>query len=424
MKFTRRQFLSTSAAAAAPMIVPASVFGQNAPSNRLALGFIGCGTMNYGHLKGVLKMADAQIVAVCDVDKDRREFFRKTVDAGYAKEKREDYKGCAEAVDYHDLIARKDIDALVVATPDHWHTAIAVEAMKAGKDVYCEKPLTLTVREAKLMIDAAAKTGRVLQTGSQQRSSGPFGKALELIKAGRLGKIQKIIVGVGTSSKPCDLPEEPMQEGLDWDRWLGPAPKRPYHSVLSPRGVHTHFPAWRNYKEYSGGMMTDWGAHHFDIAQWFLGMDESGPVEIIPPEDPKATKGVRYVYENGVEVVHGESKGLTVIGTDGKLEVDRGSLKVEPEAAGKEPLKESDFKLPKSPGHMRNWMECIKTRSKPICHAEVGARSVTVCHLGNIAYWERKPLKWDPKAWAFKEGGGDPKWLDRERRDGFALPTL
>lgn len=425
MKLNRRQFLSTSAAAAAPMIVPASVFArQAAPSNRMVVGFIGCGTMNYGHLKRALGFADVQIVAVCDVDKDRREFFRKTVDAGYAKQKKTDYQACTEHVDYHEIIGRKDIDAVIVATPDHWHAAISVDAMKAGKDVYCEKPLTLTIGEAKLMIDATRKYNRVLQTGSQQRSEGPFGKALELIRAGRIGKIKQVVVGVGTSSKPCDLPEQELQPGLDWDRWLGPAPKRGYNEVLSPRGVHTHFPAWRNYKEYSGGMMTDWGAHHFDITQWFLGADESGPVEIIPPEDPKASKGVKYIYENGVEVIHGESKGVTVIGTDGKLEVDRGSLKIDPEAAGKDPLKDTDFKLPKSPGHMRNWIECIRSRSKPICDVEIGARSVTVCHLGNLAYWERKKLKWDPKAWTFKDGAGDDKWLHRERREGYALPTL
>jgi predicted dehydrogenase len=181
------------------------------------------------------------------------------------------------------------------------------------------------------------------QTGSQQRSSQEFRRACELVRSGRIGKLQRIIVDVGSPSRPCDLPEEEMEPGLNWDAWLGPAPERPYNSVLSPRGVHDHFPAWRDYQEYSGGMMTDWGAHHFDIAQWALDMDESGPVEIIPPEDPNAQRGVRYVYANGVEVIHGESGGVRMIGEDGEILVNRGKLESTPESILETPRKNPMF---------------------------------------------------------------------------------
>ncbi|HYE99452.1 MAG TPA: Gfo/Idh/MocA family oxidoreductase [Planctomycetota bacterium] len=435
-KLSRRQFIGQSAAVAAPFVVPASVFGRQgapAPSGRLTLGFIGCGTMAYGHLKRALGMKEVQVLAVCDVDTDRRTFFKKATDSGYSKQNDTSYKGCADYNDYREIIARKDIDAVVISTPDHWHTIPAVEAMKAGKDVYCEKPLTLTIREAKLMLDAARKYERVLQTGSQQRSDWEFQVAINMVKKGALGKIKQVIVDVGGPSKPCDLKEEEMQPGLDWDRWLGPAPKRPYNAVLSPRGVHTHFPAWRNYKEYSGGMMTDWGAHHFDITQGLLGMDESGPVEIIPPEDPSKGRGVKYVYENGVEVIHGTSGGVKVIGENGEITVNRGKLSSAPETLvakyrGEKGLKSPqvpDEFLPEKPvGHFQNWLTCVKSRQKPIADVEIGARSVTVCHLGNLAYWHGQKLKWDPKAWTFADGTGKAEWLDRERREPYVLPSL
>ncbi len=433
-RISRRRFLQQSAAAAAPIVVPASVFGrqgQAAPSNRIGLGFIGVGTMNYGHVKRALGTADTQVLAVCDVDKDRREFNKRAADMHYSKQAGTTTKGCDAVNDYREILDRKDIDAVVVATPDHWHAIIAIAAMKAGKDVYCEKPLTLTIHEAKSMIDAARKLGRVLQTGSQQRSDWEFQVAINLVRKGAIGRLKQIVVDVGGPSKPCDLPEEEMQPGLDWDRWLGPAPMRPYNAVLSPRGMHTHFPAWRNYKEYSGGMMTDWGAHHFDIAQGMLGMDESGPVEIIPPEDPKKGRGVKYVYANGVEVVHGSSGGVRAIGEDGEFLVNRGKLEGKPVAKylddkGKlrMPAVPDEFLPAKPVSHFRNFLDCMKSRGKPICDVEVGARSVTVCHLGNLAYWNGQKLKWDPKAWTFTEGTGDPKWLDRDRREGYALPTL
>jgi predicted dehydrogenase len=304
-RLTRRGFLQAAATAlAAPAFVPASALGRDgktAASERITVGFIGCGKMaNDYHLSTLLSFGDVQAVAVCEVDRNRREHAKQRVEKAY--QGKSEYKGCAAYSDFRELLARKDIDAVCIATPEHWHAIPIIEACKAGKDVYCEKPMTLTLAEAKRCLDAVRKHERVFQTGSQQRSSvfGPFRKAAEIVRSGRLGKIQTVTVGVGGPSRWCDLPAETAEPGLDWDVWLGPAPMRPYHSALSPRGVHNHFPAWRSYREYAGGGHSDMGAHHYDIAQWCLGMDESGPVEIIPPDDPKATTSVRYVYANAV----------------------------------------------------------------------------------------------------------------------------
>jgi predicted dehydrogenase len=428
---SRRQFVQGAAAAVfgAPLIVSSSALGDDkkpAASERLGLGFIGVGTQNRGHLSYFLGQNDVQVLAVCDVDTTRRDAAKKTVEERYAdKVKKGEYKGCAAYNDFRELLGRTDIDAVVIATPDHWHAIPVIEACKAGKDIYCEKPLTLTIHEAKTLIDAVRKHNRVFQTGSQQRSSKEFRTACECVRSGRIGKLKMVKVDVGGPSRPCDLKEEDLEQGLDWDRWLGPAPKRGYSSVLSPRGVHKHFPDWRQYREYSGGMMTDWGAHHFDIAQWGLGMDESGPVEIIPPEDPKAQMGVRYLYDNGVEVVHARSGGVLFLGTDGAILVNRGKLLSLPEHIIKDPLGEKDVHLYDSPGHQRDWLNCVRSRKKPICDVEIGARSVTVCHLGNIAYWTNRKLKWDPKGWQFIGDVGEAaKWLDRERRDPWQLPKI
>jgi predicted dehydrogenase len=435
---TRRDFVKAAAIAGVPLIVPGGALGDDKKepaSERLNIGFIGIGRMNREHLGHFLGQKEVQVVAVCDCDKNRRENAKMIVEKRYADQtKNGQFKGCTAYTDFRELIGRKDIDAVVIATPDHWHTIPCLEALKAKKDIYCEKPLTLTIHEARTLIQAVRKTERVFQTGSQQRSENGFRFACELVRNGRIGKLKTVYVDVGGPSKPCDLPEEKLEEGLDWDLWLGPAPKRPYNSVLSPRGIHPHFPAWRNYREYSGGMMTDWGAHHFDIAQWGLGMDESGPSEIIPPENAKADRGVRYLYANGVEVIHGQTPheyepgkkghGVTFVGSDGKIFVDRGFLRSDPAEIIKQPIGEKEVHLYKSPGHQRDWLNCIKTRKRPICDVEVGARSVTVCHLGNLAYWNHRKLKWDAKEWTFIDDAEANKWLDRERRDPWQLPKV
>ncbi len=420
--FTRRGFLKGAAAAvAAPYIVPASALGRmgwKPAGERITVGFIGIGNMGGGHLEGFLGDSDLQVVAVCDVDAVKRAHARERVEKHYAAEREAGtFKGCTEYHCFEDLLAREDIDAVLIAVPDHWHALVAVAACRAGKDVYCEKPLSLTVRDADAMVAAARRYDRVFQTGSQQRSSSEFRKACELVRSGRIGKLLTIHVGIGGPSQEKYLPEEPVREGLDWDRWLGPAPWQPYNAE---RCSGNYSSGWRLIRDYSGGMMTDWGAHHFDIAQWGMGMDGHGPVEIIPP-DGKDYPTLTYKYESGVIMYHGGANGILFTGTDGKIEVNRGYFKSWPDAIGEEPLGPNDVHLYESPGHRTDWVNCIRSRRRPICDVAIGASSVTVCHLGNIAQWVGRPLRWDPVK---REIIGDveaSRWLDRPKRAPWRL---
>jgi len=384
----------------------------------VALGLIGIGNMGGGHLEACLGDRDIQVVAVCDVDARKRLAAQAKVEEHYAAEREAGtFHGCAEYHAFEDLLARADIDAVLIAVPDHWHAIIAIAACRAGKDIYCEKPLSLTVREAWAMVEAARRYGTVFQTGSQQRSSANFRLACELVQSGRIGKVQTVHVGVEGPSAEKYLPEEPIPEGFDWDRWLGPAPWQPYNAE---RCSGDYGGGWRRIRDYSGGMMTDWGAHHFDIAQWGLGMDGSGPVEVHAP-DGKEFKTLTYRYAHGVEMIHGGANGILFTGTDGRIEVNRGYFQTWPEEIGQKPLRPDDVHLYESPGHREDWLRCIRTRRRPICDVEIGASSVTVCHLGNIAYWLGRSLKWDP---ARREILGDAeaaRWLDRPRRAPWRL---
>jgi predicted dehydrogenase len=422
--FNRRHFLkaTTTTALTAPLLWSTQTArGEKGPNDRITLGFIGTGTQGRGLLNNFLNQPNTQVLAVCDVDTTRREHHRKIAQDFYSAKGNTEYKGCAAYKEFGELIARSEIDAVVIAVPDHWHAYIAIAACNAGKDVYCEKPLSLTIHEARAMVNATRKNQRVFQTGSMQRSMSEFRKACELVRNGYIGQVKQVIVDVGGPSRPCDLPEEPMEPGLNWDRWLGPAPLRPYNAILSPRGVHQHFPDWRNYREYSGGAMTDWGAHHFDIAQWGLGMDNSGPVEIIPPADPKATKGLRYIYANGAEVLHGDSGGVLFIGTEGKILVNRGKFEATPQSIGEQQLPANATHLYKSYNHPKDFLDCIRSRQKTICDVEIGCRSVTVCHLGNLAYWNHRKLKWDPEKEQFVGDEEANQWLDRPKRGGLTV---
>ena len=425
---TRRRFLAASASVAAPWILPQSVLGGEKtppPSERLTVGMIGLGMQADGyHVSELLACDDVRVVAVAEVDSNRRRHAQQRIDDHYGAA---GSAGCAAYRDFRELLARDDIDAVLIATPDHWHAIPAIEACKAGKDVYCEKPLSLTIHEGLQMIRAVRKHGRVFQTGSQLRSGGPFAHyplACELIRNGRIGKVQRVYVSIGGPGKWCDLPAEPLEPGLDWDLWLGQAPVRAYHSDLSPRGMPKTWPKWRLYREYSGGGFTDIGAHEFDIVQWALGMDESGPVEVIPPEDPDAEVGVKFRYAHGTEVIHGGPGGLVFEGTDGKIALTREKMKCEPENLAREPLGQHAVRLYRSPGHHRDWIDCIRARKRPICDVEIGVRSVTVCHLGNLAYWNRRRLKWNPHAWQFVGDAEANAWLDRPRRDPWQLPEV
>jgi len=416
---SRREFLQGVASlAAAPYVMSSTAWGGTAPSERITLGVIGLGNMAGNHIHWLLGSEDFQIVAICDVSRDKRESRRKWIEEGYAERQRgKPYKGCATYHEYEGLLARDDIDAVVVAVPDHWHAIIAIAACRAGKDVYCEKPLSLTIREADAMVAAARRYGRVFQTGSQQRSGGKFRRACELVRSGRIGKLLTVHVGVGEPSRERYLPEEAIPDGFDWDRWLGPTPWYPYNAE---RCSGSYGGGWRLIREYSGGMMTDWGAHHFDIAQWGMGMDGSGPVEIVPPN---VTEGGRltYKYADGVTMVHGGANGILFTGTEGRVEVNRGHFQTWPERIGREPLGPNDVHLYNSPGHHEDWRDCIRERRRPICDVAIGASSATVCHLGNIAWWLGRALKWDPQK---REIIGDEtaaRWLDRPKRAPWRL---
>jgi len=421
---SRRQFLQSASAAAVagPLFIMSQGRGAPGPNDKIVLGFIGVGTMGRGHVGRFLGQKDVQIVAVCDVVKERRDSAQKTVDDRYAADKdTPGYKACAVYNDFREVLARKDIDAVVIATPDHWHAIPCVQAANAKKDIYCEKPLTHSIGEGQKIVDAVKKNQVVFQTGSQQRSEfgGRFRLAVELVRSGRIGKLQMIHIGVGGPPKACDLPEQPVPEGTDWEMWLGPAPQRAYNEVLCPKGVHKHFPAWRAYKEYAGGGLADMGAHHFDIAQWAMDMDSSGPVKIEPPA--QGGSGLKFTYANGVVMVHGGPADCVFTGDRGTIHVSRGKIDALPGDILKQPIGEKDFQVYPSTDHARNWLDCIKSRKEPICSAETGQRSAAVCHLANIGYELRRPLQWDPVKEQFVNDAAADKLLYRTPRGPWQL---
>ena len=443
---SRRRFLKTAAglaagAAAGPMILPRNLFGADTPGKSLTMGFIGMGKQSRGLLQGFLGAKNVRVLAVCDVDTTRRNHAKKTADDFYANSPQ---KGapCAAYNDFREIINRKDIDAVCIATPDHWHALITLAALGAGKDVYCEKPLTHNIHEAIEVMRAVDANKRVLQTGSMQRSSKEFRVACELVLNGAIGKVQRVECSFGDPGIPCNLGEETMEPGLDWNFWVGPAPMRPYSSVLSPRGLHDHFPDWRKYREFGGGMVTDWGAHHLDIAQWGLGMDNSGPVEALPPEKPGAKRGAKLVYANGVIVEHKDGFGVHFFGVEGEVMVNRGKFvfkrgqetlasftgqeqdtncSVEVQKAEKAFLKDAKIKLYVSNNHLTDFLNCVQSRKKPNTSEQVGGHSAICCHLMNQAYYHGQKLKWDPEKFAFVSSTGDPKWLTRDYRSPWIV---
>lgn len=428
---TRRTFLAAAAAAPTVFSRPA---GARAPSDKLTLGFIGVGTMGRGHLGGFLGRNEVEVVAVCDVVKERTESAQQMVEKRYAdRTKSGTYKGVKTFGDFRELLALKGLDAVVIATPDHWHAIPSVLAARAGKHIYCEKPLTQNLADGRWLADEVKKAKVVFQTGSQQRSEfgGHFRKAVEYVWNGRIGQLKTIRIGVGGPAKPCDLKGEAKPEGTDWDFWLGPAPEREYSSVLCPKGVHGHFPAWRDYQEYAGGQLADMGAHHFDIAQWALGTDTTGPVEVIPPKDPKTGRGLRFVYANGVVMIHNEfEKGkdgkevrsdCVFEGTEGIILVSRGGIQSLPDTILKDPIGEKEKHVYPSTDHKKNWLECVRTGKETICPAETGHRSASICHLGNIGYRLGRKLKWDPVKETFIDDAAANKELSREPRTKWKI---
>lgn len=392
---SRRSFLKASTAAAgaafaAPTIVPCSVFGANPPSERITIGCIGVGNMGTSDLKAFKGNPGAQVVAVCEVDAQRLQEARKLAQI--------DQKSCY--ADFRELLARPDIDAVTVVTPDHWHVPICIAAVRAGKDVYCEKPLTLTILEGRRLANEVKRYSRVLQTGSQQRSGEEFRKACELVRNGYIGEVRTVIAGLPGNNRKCEPTWEPqpVPQGFNYDFWLGPAEWAPYHV----QRCHYEF---RFLLDYSGGQVTNWGAHHLDIAQWGLGMDDSGPVEVVGGGEfpttglfTTATK-VRFecTYANGVKLLcQTGGSGTRFEGTKGWVHVKRGSLETEPASLKTQTIGANEIHLYDSKNHHQNFLDCIRSRDLPIANVEVGHRSSTVCHLGNIAMLLKRPLQWDP----------------------------
>ncbi|HTN05538.1 Gfo/Idh/MocA family oxidoreductase [Agriterribacter sp.] len=403
----RKTFIkNTLLGAAAFTIVPRHVLGGRgyiAPNDRINLGFIGLGKQARGLLNGMSALPEVMTLAASDVDKKKLDYFIQLAKAANAKKANTDVSSYGH---YRELLNRKDIDAVVVATPDHWHAQITIDAAKAGKDIYCEKPLALTIAEGRAMVEAVRKYRRVLQTGSMQRSQKYFRQASELVRNGYIGQVKEINVSVGEPVKECDLPSLPVPEYLDWNMWIGPSLYRGYNPVLSPPIEDNSWAWWRGYKGFGGGYITDWGAHMFDIVQWALDMDHSGPVEFNPPSAPGAQSGLSFTYANGIVVNHkqwGESNAIQFIGTEGTIEVSRSFLRSNPANIVSLQLRSSDKKLYHSDNHHQDWINAIKKRTRPVADVEIGHRTATVCNAVNIAYELQKPLKWNPRREKFDD---------------------
>jgi hypothetical protein len=402
MTTSRRTFLK--AAGAGALTAPA-VWARNqpAPSNRIVMATIGCGGQGTGDMGGFMGFSEVQMVAVCDPVPEHRERARQKVNDKYKTQ------DCKAYADFREVLARDDIDAVLIGTPDHWHAIITVEACKAGKDVYCEKPECLTIREGRAMADAVRRYGRVFSGGSQ-RVLGDYGDWPRTIWGGGIGTVKEVYVDCGGPPGDCNLPEEKLPPGMtdaEWDLWVGPAPWRPFHGSLIKGG-------FRPYRDYSGGGMTDWGAHRFGAALFATGHHLTGPTEVLPP-DGKDVKLLTYKFADGLAMYHGGTSDITYKGTDGLIDRKLGKQ------LGR-PVRASDMPTYKGRGGIfGDFLHCVKTRERPFRDIEIAHRACTVCHLGNIAYWLKRPLKWDPTA---EQIVGDPeaaRLLDRPKREPWAM---
>ena len=395
---SRRHFLGTGlAATAAFTIIPRHVLGGKgfiAANDQIALGFIGTGKQARDLQNEFVKRA--KVIAGCDVDSRKLERFKTLGEERYQrlgspKHEIKLYK------DFRELLQNKEIDAVVIATPDHWHAIQTIEAAKAGKDVYCEKPYSHSIEEGRLMVQAIDKYKRVNQTGNMQRSWKNFREACQYVRNGYIGDIIEAKVCCGPPPKKYDLAAEPKPDYLDWEMWVGPAVFNPFNAELSPPLEKDIYPNWRDYKEYGNGMTADWGAHMFDIAQWGLGMDDSGPIAIYPPD--KDHKHLTHYYENGVKMTHedfGRGYAVRFIGSKGVIDISRGFFETLPGNLPAQGFKDSDIKLYESNDHYQDWLDAIRSRKQPISTAEIGHRTASVCFLTNIAYELNRPLKWNP----------------------------
>ncbi|TKJ36193.1 MAG: dehydrogenase [Planctomycetes bacterium B3_Pla] len=421
---TRRQFLKgtatvASATVALPAIVPASVFGAGAPSNRIVMGAIGVGSQGTGDMRGFLSKSEVQMVAVCDVDKKHRDSAKKIVDQKYGN------TDCKAYLDFRELIGRGDLDAVQLALPDQWHAIPSIEAARAGLDIHGQKPLARSIREGRAICDAVHRYGRVWQTGSQQRSDFKFRRACELVRNGRIGKILKIEVGLPTGGGTDVKPIVEIPDGLDWDLWLGPAPYVPYRGV-----VHWN---WRWIMDYSGGQLTDWAGHHIDIAHWGMGWDRTGPVEIEGkgnyPSEGLYNVATEYKftckYADGRVMTVANNQQLTQgakwYGETGWIHVNRGGLRASDEKILREEIGPNETRLYESRDHKQNFLDCVKSRKLTICPVEVGHRSISVALLGEIAMLTGRKIKWDPETEQIAGDAEASALLGRSYREPWVL---
>jgi predicted dehydrogenase len=417
----RRQFLKlTAGAVVLPNLVPSSLFGALSPSNRIVMGAIGVGSMGTGDLNGFIGKPEVRMVAVCDVDRKHRENAKGIVDRKYGN------RDCASYLDYRELIARTDLDAVQLALPDHWHALPAIAAAKAGLDIHGQKPLARSIREGRAICNAVHRYGVVWQTGSQQRSDSKFRRAAELVRNGRIGKVLKVEVGLPTGGGGGDMTPTPPPEGLDWNWWLGPAPLVPYFGF----GPHWN---WRWISDYSGGQLTDWAGHHIDIAHWGMGWDRTGPVEI-QGRGVYPTEGLynvptqyRFVcrYANGIEMTVANNQQLTQgakwYGERGWIHVNRGGLNASSPDLLNEEVGPNETRLYVSRDHKQNFLDCVRSRKETICPVEIGHRSISVGLLGEIAMLTGRKIKWDPDKEQILDDPAASALLGRSYREPWVL---
>jgi predicted dehydrogenase len=453
---SRREFITTAgkgiAASAAiggfPSIVPASVFGAFSPSNRINVGAIGTGRISRAHdLPGIWRHDTARIMAVCDLDGKRVQDAKALINGQYAKKTGKPYDGVTTYANYRELLANKDVDAVVISTPDHWHTLIAIDAVEAGKDLYLQKPASLTIAEGRALSNAVHRSGRIFQIGSQQRSSPQFRYAAELVRNGRIGRLKTVEVGLPGDPAGEEEPAMPVPKQFNYEMWLGSTPVVPYTEKRVHPQVGYDRPGWLRCEQFGAGMITGWGAHHIDSAHWAMDAEYTGPLEVWgTAEFP--TKGLwdvhgpfktEAIYADGLHMtVSGEfPNGIKFIGTDGWIFVSRGNEAVtasDPGAKLKDPkaLDASDPKiirsvigpdeihLYESANHHGNWLECVRSRRQPIAPVEVAHRSCTACLIHHMAMKVKRRLHWDPVKERFKNDDEANAMLSRPQRPPYA----
>lgn len=430
--FSRRRFIQNTLMGAAGIASLPLLQSFSGANNTIRIGFIGLGQQAINLLNGFSRIPGVQIVAGADVYGIKRQRFELRLKEFYkSKNQTVDVK---TYTDYRDIIDRNDIDAVVISTPDHWHALMAIDACNAGKDIYLEKPLTFTIKESLKLVEAVRRNNVILAVGSQQRSDGNFQHAVNMVhrEAQGFGKLTKVNAYVGPGPDPYDLPKEEIPADLDWTKWLGPLPFVHYNSKLNPPITinpptrETFWASWRYYKETGGGYTCDWGAHNFDIGQWGLKKDYSGPVNIIPP-GYQGTKFLTFVYDNGLEMTNEtyddkKTRGVKFWGSDGWIEVTRGSIVASDESLLPKKDENADEGLyERSSSHLENFIDSVRKCIDPIVPVEIGQRTTTCCILGNIALELKRPVSWSPEKQYFINDPEAEKFFHRDYENGYKL---